>query len=289
MKKIISLIVLLLIPISVSCLEIVKPEDIKFDNENIYGESRELMLREDINVYSSPSSEDIVTKVKEGNKFVFKYLSNDRAYIDNGKIKGWLDLKNKDYIVESLDTYLVVKKMKLVCGSIPANTLIEKPYAKNLMETKLLISYEGCSEVVNMIGNDAIISMTQYNYMGDYIWLKKEYKMYEEANSSSNVIDTIPRSAIIKKIVYVYNIQEEGNDLKVSIPEDEVKIYVEYKGKKGWILVKPNDYQDFTDEKSANDARKKNTIIKIVLDTLLIVILIGILIIRAKKRNKKEE
>ncbi len=290
MKKLLIFLILLL-PISVRGLdiariEIEKPEDLSYENENFYEKNRELILREDSNLYSSPDSEDIVGKVKVGDKFIFKYLFNNRAYIDDGKKEGWIELKDKDFIVESLDSFIVVKKTKLTCATIPANTIVDKPYAKDFNETKIIIEYKGCTEVVNLIDNDSIVSINQYNSLGNYVLLKKEYKMYEEADTKSNVLDTVPKSAIVKKIAYVYDLKLDENDIKVSIPK-ELKIYIEYKGKKGWLIVKHEHYQAFENEKDAIKYRRNNAIIKIIIDALLIVVLVVILIVRSKKRNEK--
>jgi len=285
MKKLLIFLVLL-IPLSVECLEIAKPEEISYENENIYNKERELILREDANIYSSPKDEKVVSKVKTGDKFVFKYLINNRVYVNNGKVAGWIDLKNKDYLVESLDDYLIVKKMKLACATIPANTVIERPFVKDMDETKVIVEYKGCTEIVSALDNDSIVAMSIYNY-SNYILLKKEYKMYEEANTNSNIIDTVPKSAIIRKVTEVYNLKKEGNDLVRSLPKDEVKLYVEYKGKNGWLIIKPNHYQEFEEEKDAIKYRKNSAIIKIIIDALLIIVLVAILIVRSKKRNEK--
>ena len=282
MKK--SLLLLLFLPI-VTFAKVVDPSEIEFTNENYYQEYRNITIKEEVlDVYSGPSkSYEVLTQVKEGNEFKFKYVTKGFAFIESNNLKGWIELKDKDLLMESFGSYLTTKKVKLLCGTIPVNTVIEKPYVKNIEETKVLISYNGCTELVNMNDNTSIVSMDLYNKIGKYLILDGRYSLYEEANPQSREITYIPRNTVITQLAYIYKLENN----KAIIEGDKISFYVDYDGLKGWVFVNKDKYKDFKTKEEAEKKNKTNIIIKYG-SVLCIVILLGFVTILLNRRDRKK-
>ena len=252
-------IFLLLFPFMVEAVDIVKPEDIDFENRNFYEKERKIIIKEQdgLDVYAKPEESEKVGHVNRDDEFTFMYVKDRYVFIENDKITGWIDIKDKNVLLQSFDTFITTKKITSYCGDIPANTLIENTYVKDIDEIVIFVNYDGCSQFISQLEHNSIISMNNYNGYEKYLVLDEKTKFTKEASSNSEVIEELPKNTIVKQLAYYYKMSIDGDDLKISsYSEDDQVFYVEYEGQKGWIHI--NSIASYETEEEAKKGIKTN-------------------------------
>ena len=141
-------------------------------------------------------------------------------YVDyNGK-KGWVEILGKKVLLAKTQDYITKGEYKISGATIPKNKVVRSYYQADAWSRSALIEYNNCIDLVNT-GDRTSNLLAVYK---EYATSKKEFKVYTEADNKGALVTTIPSNT---KFLVIASYSLMG--------EDEVDLYVEYQGKRGWV------------------------------------------------------
>ena len=190
-----------------------------------------------IKLYTGPAKiYDTITTIPNKTKLYAKY------YIDNEEGIPWLYVTYKDksgwiFNVEYDTVYGYTDEKVIITfnddkNEVKCNTIIDGYYLSGMRgERKYYIKYNGKMYFVNGIGFQT----------NETIKLKKDLELNETLKEESKVIDTIKKGTTLKA---EYSSGDNYSDY----------YYVTYNGKKGWIVIRDENY----DEEEINNISKED-------------------------------
>jgi len=264
---------------------------------------RKLSQKEKAIVYSNDGADvkkgpaniyDTVAHLDKGKIFEYTYYiiggGITHVYIEDGNIKGWVEILNTKVLIEGTTKYIAKTDVKLSCATIPQNTIITPKYTADAWSRKVLVEYEGCTELVSNVYSD-IVGIYERKMHS-----KKELVVYEYFNNEGKELTRIPNDTDFTEMA---NATTQG--------DEESKLYISYEGINGWVKLKYDEYEFVEDiekeeitqevqeeeiitigeekEKNVTDYAVKYVIIGfcIMITAVIIIILIN------RKKNKSEE
>lgn len=184
-----------------------------------------------VSVYSGPSKVyKYLGSIKKGIKLEYQYAIDGEGgltyiYVDYKGLKGWVEILNKNVLIENEIQYIFRVDVESECGTIPKNTILTPEYATDKWSKSALFEYNGCKTLLDVFKSDDIFPL----YLGKGK-SKVDLSMYDDSDKS-NLIMTIPAGSDFTYYT--------GSDSQMGIVDVH---YVEYNGKRGWIF---NTYDDF--------------------------------------------
>jgi len=227
------------------------PSIIKYDSKQkaiVYNEKG-------VNIYQGPSKiyKNIGT-IKKGTKLEYQYAIDGEGgityiYVDyNGK-KGWVDILEKNVLIENEVQYIFRIDVDTECGVIPKNTIIKPEYKTDRWSKSALFNYNKCSSMLYVFKSDEILPL--YNGKAKS---KVDIAVYEDPDKT-NLITTIPANT---EFIYYTGTDATFGSLDIQ--------YVEYDGKKGWSFAALDDfeitkieYNDYAKLDNKKEVKKEKT------------------------------
>ena len=197
--------------------------------------------KDGVPVRKGPSAAyDVINTLDKGTVGKTKYYIEESGYIyiETDKVSGWVDTLEGAVLFYGGD-YVVAEEIKLDCATIPIGTKIKDAWYTDMWSGNILLTYKGCSDYYHWFKQAALVEAESYT--GD---IKNKATIYEKPTMKKE-IGTIPKGANVKVLSGTYI--EDDYD-----PNIEPKIYVEYEGKKGWIVYKENlfsNVKEYVEEK----------------------------------------
>lgn len=185
-----------------------------------------------VNIYQGPSKiYKNVGTIKKGAKLEYQYAIDGEGgityiYVDyNGK-KGWVEILEKNVLIQNEAQYIFRVDVESECGIIPKNTIIKPEYKTDRWSRSALFEYNKCKTLLNIFKSDDIITL--YNGKAKS---KVEIAVYDDSDKT-NLITTIPANTEFK---YYGGTDATFGSLDIQ--------YVEYEGKRGWSFASLEDYE----------------------------------------------
>lgn len=211
-----------------------------------------------VSIYQGPSKiYKYVDSIKKGTKLEFQYAIDGEGgityiYVDyNGK-KGWVEILEKNVLIQNEIQYIFRVDVESECGTIPKNTIIKPKYKSDRWSGSTLFDYKECKTLLKTFKSDEILGL--YNGKAKS---KVEIPVYDDSDKT-NLITTIPANT---EFIYYTGTDATFDSLDIQ--------YVEYEGKRGWSFasledfeitkIEYNDYADLdNNDKGAKKETKKN-------------------------------
>ena len=261
-----------------------------------------------VNIYKGPSKiYKYVGTIKKGVKLDYQYAIDGEGgityiYVDYKGQKGWVEILNKNVLIENEVQFIFRVDVDSECGIIPKNTIVKPEYKTDRWSGSALFENKKCKTLLKTFKSEEI--MTLYNLKAKS---KVEIPIYDDTDKS-NLIMTIPSNADL--IYYT------GSDSQMGTIDIH---YVEYNGKRGWAFVTYDDFEieygdkveyakidlaekkEVKKEESKKEEKKddkklfglnKNEFVLVCVAGGVILSLTGLIIIiliNKKKKNKKVE
>lgn len=211
-----------------------------------------------VSIYQGPSTiYKVVGTIKKGVNLEYQYAIDGEGgityiYVDyNGK-KGWVEILNKNVLIENDTQFIFRINVETECGTIPKNSISKPEFKTDKWSGSTLFEYKGCKTLIKTFKSDDV--MTLYKSPAKS---KVEIPVYDDSDKS-NLITTIPANADLTYYT--------GSDSQMGTIDIH---YVEYDGKRGWAFVTYDafeiDYENTirsTDFKDTLNTEKKKEIKK---------------------------
>ena len=242
--------------------DVVDPTKITNDNSiNKYDTKQKAIVYNEkgVGIYQGPSKiYKNVGYLKKGTKLEYEYAIKSEGtityiYVDyNGK-KGWVEILEKNVLIENEVQYIFRVDVESECGIIPKNTIIKPEYKTDKWSKSALFEYKKCKSMLYTFKSDEILPL--YNGKAKS---KVEIAVYDDSDKT-NLITTIPANT---EFIYYTGTDATYDSLDIQ--------YVEYDGKRGWSFasledfeitkIEYNDYANLDNyDKEAIKVTKKNT------------------------------
>lgn len=181
-----------------------------------------------VDMYAGPSSVyKKVGHIKNGTLLTYKYSTQGtHIYVEYDSVKGWIEILKGKVLIQNNTQYIFSKDISTECGTIPRNSITTPTYKTDRWTHKTIFEYNGCEFIYDTFRDDYVYSF--YTFSGT---TTKEVKLYEYADSTSNVVATIPSGSEIMVLAS-----------KDSLGADEYVYYIKYEDKTGWFIGTENFY-----------------------------------------------
>lgn len=256
-----------------------------------------------VDIYSGPSSVyKKVGHIKNETALTFQYSTQGtHIYVEYNGVKGWVEILKAKVLIENDTQYIFSDQFATACGFVPKNSIVTPTYKTDRWTHQALFEYNGCEFMHNTLKDEEVFSIYPYNRVP-----KKDVSIYEYADTSSTVLGTIPAGTEVTTLA--------ASD---SFYDENVTIYVEYNGVRGWIIEDINDISfsssiepeekpivedtiEIQDVVTPSNYEKKPTYLGISLGLfvllcafgvglLVITALVIIILVNRSKTSKKEE
>ena len=199
-----------------------------------------------VSIYQGPSKiYKSVGTIKKGTELEYQYAIDGEGgvtyiYIDyNGK-KGWVEILEKNVLIENDTQYIFRIDVETECGTIPKNTIVTPKYKTDKWSKSALFDYKGCKTMQIIFRSDDIMPLYKNSAKS-----KVEIPVYDDSDKT-NLITTIPANTDFTYYT--------GTDSMMGTIDTH---YVEYDGKRGWTFVTYDafevDYSNYTKSGSLKD------------------------------------
>ena len=260
---------------------------------------------EGVDIYKGPSNVyEKVGHIKKDvvltyNYSIDSYSSTTHIYVNYNGVKGWVEILGSKVLIQNDTQYIFSTDVTTECGTIPRNSVTTPNYKTDGWYHNALFEYNGCEFIHNTFRDEEIYDIYVHNEV-----TAKEVTLYEYADTSSNVVATIPKGTEVTVLAS-----------KDSIGDSDYIIYIKYNDTKGWALgtgnifdynKKPKINEDkpeikvedsleepkVTTEEPITKTPELTTFIILCASgagLLIITALVIIILINKSKKNKKEE
>lgn len=145
-----------------------------------------------VDVYKGPSDAyEKVGHIKKDTALTYKYAIDGfgltHIYVTYGDIKGWIEILKGKVLIENDTQYIFRNDVDTKCGIIPKNSITTPKYKTDMWKHETLFEYNDCKVLLNSFRDDQIIDIYPISKK-----VTKEVTLYKEADSSSEVVGTIP-------------------------------------------------------------------------------------------------
>lgn len=206
---------------------------------------------EGVDIYKGPA--DVYEKVghiKKDVTLTYSYsvggFGITHIYVEYNGEKGWIEILDGKVLIQNDVQYIFANEVSTECGTIPRNSITTPKLKTDQWTHKSLFEYNGCEFMHNTLKDEEVFDIYPYNRIP-----KIDVSLYEYADTSSNVLATIPANTEIKTLAasdYFY--------------DENVFIYAEYNGARGWIITDINNIS-FSDSSEPEEETKIEDTIKI--------------------------
>lgn len=203
-----------------------------------------------VSVYSGPSKVyKYLGSIKKGIKLEYQYAIDGEGgltyiYVDYKGLKGWVEILNKNVLIENEIQYIFRVDVESECGTIPKNTILTPEYATDKWSKSALFEYNGCKTLLNVFKSDEILGLYDGKAKS-----KVEIPVYDDSDKT-NLITTIPANT-----EYTYYAGTDATFGSIDVQ------YVEYEGKRGWSFATYEDYEiiniEYDKYAKLDEAKKK--------------------------------
>ena len=154
----------------------------------------------------------------------------------NGKT-GWLDILDKQVLIQNDTQYIFKDDVETECGVIPKNTIQTPNFATDRWSRQTEFEYNGCKTLLNSFRSDTILNIYAYDRK-----VGRELQIHKTSDSNSEVVGTIPANTIFTSLAGFDDIAGTGN---IG--------YVYYEGKTGWVFA---SWEEFIEDGNSNKESK---------------------------------
>lgn len=182
---------------------------------------------EGVDIYKGPS--DVYEKVGHIKKDVvltYDYSVNSIAggtthiYVNYNGVKGWVEILDSKVLIQNDTQYIFSTDVTSECGTVPRNSVTTPNYKTDAWSHDTLFEYNGCEFIHDTFRDEEIYDIYAYNQV-----TAKEVTLYEYADTSSNVVATIPKGTEVTVLAS-----------KDSLGDPDYVMYIKYNDTKGWAL-----------------------------------------------------
>jgi len=203
-----------------------------------------------VSIYQGPSKiYKVVGSIKKGTKLEYEYAIDGEGgityiYVEyNGK-KGWVEILNKNVLIENKNQYIFRVDVDSECGVIPKNTIITPEYSTDRWSKAALFEYKKCKTLLNTFRSEEVMPLYKATAKS-----KIDIPVYEDSDKT-NIITTIPANTEFKYYT--------GTDSQMGTIDTQ---YVEYDGKRGWSFATYDDldinYGEMNNDTGLKDTKEK--------------------------------
>lgn len=201
-----------------------KPDDGKITK---YNEPQKAIVyaSEGVDIFKGPS--DVYEKIGHINKdtqLTYQYAIRDiditYIYVTYGDVKGWVNILKGKVLIQNDTQYVFRNDVDTKCGIIPKNSVTTPTYRTDAWKHETLFEYNNCKVLIRSFRDSEILDIYAYQQI-----VNKDITLYKDANSSSEVIGTIPSGSEVTVLA--------GGDF---MAETENVRYIKYNDLVGWSL-----------------------------------------------------
>ena len=229
--------------------EEVKP-DVEDDRIVKYDNAKKALVyaTDGVDIYKGPSDAyKKVGHIKKGTELTYKYAIQDiditYIYVDYEGTKGWVEILNGKVLIQNETQYIFRIDIDTECGTIPKNSITTPTYRTDKWEHKTQFEYNNCNVLIDSFRDSDILDV----YVSTQKVLK-DITLYKDADSSSEVVATIPSGTEVTILA--------GGDF---ISGTESVRYIKYNDVYGWALD-GEDYFEWTGSTSEEEKVLTDTI-----------------------------
>lgn len=193
---------------------------------------------DDVKVKKGPSEVyETVGILEKGTKGSYKYHIENSVYIyvEMQGLKGWISIEDGGVLMQTSDM-IVAEPIKLTCGTIPTNTVLEDVYVTDSWTGKTLIEYKGCKELWSSFKTPNLVPIVDDD---TYAKVSEDLKLYEDPKGKSVGVVKKGETVKIESDTYYGRTPYYTEDVN---GEGTLFVYVLYEGKGYWAEY-TNDYE----------------------------------------------
>ena len=199
-----------------------------------------------VDVYAGPSSiYKRVGHIDNGTILTYKYSTEGtHIYVEYNGFKGWAEILKGKILVQNDTQYIFSKDVVTECGTVPKNSITTPIFKTDRWTHKAVFEYNNCEFMHNTLKDEEVFGIYPYNRIP-----KIDVSLYEYADTSSTVLTTIPANTEITTLAasdYFY--------------DENVIIYAEYNGIKGWIIEDINNISFSVSSDPEEEVKVEDTI-----------------------------
>ena len=199
-----------------------------------------------VDVYAGPSSiYKRVGHIDNGTILTYKYSTEGtHIYVEYNGFKGWAEILKGKILVQNDTQYIFSKDVVTECGTVPKNSITTPIFKTDRWTHKAVFEYNNCEFMHNTLKDEEVLGIYPYNRIP-----KIDVSLYEYADTSSTVLTTIPANTEITTLAasdYFY--------------DENVIIYAEYNGIKGWIIEDINNISFSVSSDPEEEVKVEDTI-----------------------------
>ena len=153
----------------------------------------------------------------------------------NGK-SGWLDILDKQVLIQNDTQYIFKDDVETECGVIPKNTITTPNFVTDRWSRQTEFEYKGCKTLLNSFRSDKILGIYAYDRK-----VGRELQIHKTSDSNSDVVGTIPANTTFTVLAGFDDMAGVGN---VG--------YVYYEGKTGWVFA---SWEEFIEDDNSKESK----------------------------------